>query len=72
MDAEIKVSCAEDPELSNVSFLKPDVAQNIALHALLTAGNSAFLISALPVHSTSFSPILFKCKVTCVAALTTQ
>ena len=41
------------------------LAQNIATHALLTAGKYAVLISTSPVHSTSFSLISFKYKVTC-------
>ena len=36
----------------------PGVGQNIALHALLATRDFAFLISAFPIHSASFYPIL--------------
>ena len=54
-DAEIKISFGESPELSKFfGSFKPEVRQNIALHALPSARDSAFLISAFQVHSTSF------------------
>ena len=54
----------ENPELLHVFSLKPGVDQNITLHALPAARNSAFLICTIPVHFTSFfSTILFKHKV---------
>ena len=40
---------ADLPQLSQVVSFKPGVGQNIALHALSTVMNSAFLISAIPV-----------------------
>ena len=41
----MKLPSAEIPELLKVIlFFKPGVGQNIALHVLSTAGNSAFLI----------------------------
>ena len=45
----------------NVFSFKLVICQNIALHALPMARNSAFLISSFPVHSASFSPVLFRC-----------
>ena len=44
-DAETKVPSNENPELSKVLCLNPNAAQNIALNALPTAMNLAFLIS---------------------------
>ena len=49
---------AENRKLSKVFFFKPEIRQNIALNALPTARSSAFLVSAFPVHSTLFSPVL--------------
>ena len=51
-NAEIKVSSADNPELPrrNTSF-KRGINENIVAHAQPAAGNSA-----LPLHSTSFSP----------------
>ena len=37
-----------------VSFFKPGVGQNIAMHASPTARNSAISVSAFPVHSGAF------------------
>ena len=37
---------------------KPVVVQNMALHAVPADGASAYLVSAFPAHSTSFSPNL--------------
>ena len=37
---------------------KPVVSQNIALHAVPAYRASAYLVSAFPTHSTSFSPNL--------------
>ena len=45
-------------------FFKPGVDQNIALRASPAESNSAVLTAVLPVHSTSFPPILFNYKVT--------
>ena len=52
-----KVKCPlkkKKSELSKVLCLKPGAGQNTALHVLPTAMNSVCLISAFPVHSTSF------------------
>ena len=57
--AVVKYS-AENPVVSRVLSLQAEVDQNVTLHAPTTARNSAFLISAFLVHSTSFSPILFQ------------
>ena len=38
---------------------KPAVGQTVALDAALTDSSSAFLISALLLHSTSFPPTVF-------------
>ena len=49
---------AENPELWKAHSSRPGVGQNMAFRASLTVRNSAFLISAYSVLSTSFSPIL--------------
>ena len=54
MDAEIKVTAAENPQFSKVFFsLKPGVGQIIASDASPAARNSAFLISTFLAHSPS-------------------
>ena len=55
-DAEIKVSSADNPELSEVLSSKSGAGQNIAMLASPTAGNFPFLIYTFPVNSTSFCP----------------
>ena len=72
MDAEIKVLSAENSDLTKVPSFKTGASQNvsIALCAVSTVKNSAFLCSVFPVHSISFAPpplqpIFFKRKVTC-------
>jgi len=47
---------AENPKISTVPSFTPGVNQNTASHVSPTATKSAFLISAFPVHSTSFFP----------------
>ena len=53
-DAEIKIPCAENPELSKVLFLTLTVGQNVALHASAAARNFVFLCL-----STSFFVCVF-------------
>ena len=65
-DTDSKILCAEYPELSVVLSCKPAVSRDIALRAPPAAWNSALLVFAFPFHSTSFSRMLFKHKVTCV------
>ena len=45
-----------EPKLSKVLPLKLEVGQNVAFDVSPNAENDGFLISALPVHSTSFFP----------------
>ena len=47
-------------------LLKPGVVENIASHASPAARTSAFLIFAVPVPSTSGSPVIFQHKMTYV------
>ena len=56
---------SENPELPKLPCFKPSVGQEIYFHALPTARNSAFLISAHLVHSTSFPPRSFPPTVVC-------
>lgn len=65
VNVEIKVPSAEPPELSKVLSSKCGVGQNVPLRVSPTACNSLFLISALRVHSSTFSQILFQHKTTC-------
>ena len=51
--SDIKVLFAENPELMEVLSLKPTV-EKIALHALFTARDDAFLVCVFLVHSSSF------------------
>ena len=60
-DAEIKVSSAENAELSKVPFVRPGVGQNAALAA---TKSFASLISAHSVLSSSFFPVLCQHKST--------
>ena len=60
-DAEINVLSVENPELSKVLSLKHGVGQIIASPASSAARNCAFLISALPIHPTSFFFSSFFC-----------
>ena len=46
----MKVSSAENPEVSKVLSFEPDVGQNIALCALPTARNSAFTVAIFLGH----------------------
>ena len=58
-DAEMKVPSVENPELSKVLFFsQPEVSQNTALHAFLTAVLSVFVIIASLIHSALCSPTL--------------
>ena len=50
MYAEIKTSCAENPELSEVLSFGALADQKIAWYVSPAARNSAFLISAFPSH----------------------
>ena len=52
-EAQIKFPYAEIPDLSEILSIKPGAGQNLALRALPTARESAALISAMLVHSTS-------------------
>ena len=55
VDAEIKVSSAENPELTNVLPIKRGLGRNISLHVLPTLRNFFVgLISMFPVHSSFF------------------
>ena len=55
-------AAAKSPLWRNQScfLLKFRVREKVALHSSPTATDSAFLISAFPVHSTSFPPVLFQ------------
>ena len=55
LDAEMKVSSIENPEVFFLWFskYKPAVGQNIVLHALSVVRDIAILIFCCPVHSTS-------------------
>lgn len=58
-NVKIKVPSIEN-QLSKVPSFKTGESQDRASRALPTARNSAFLIFAFLVHSTSFSTVLFK------------
>ena len=62
-DAEMNVPSAENPELSQVSTVKPGVDQNIASHALPAAMNYIFEFLPLWLVKFLFCPILFNRKV---------
>ena len=49
-DAEMKAPFSENPELSQMVYIKLEVGQNVASHVSFTAKNFAFLISASSVH----------------------
>ena len=51
-----KVPLSWYQELLEVLKLKPEAGQDVAFHALPTARNSAFQISAFPLHSNYLSP----------------
>ena len=51
---KLRFASAENEELSKVLSFTPGVSEIIALHVSPAARNSAWIISALPVHSTSF------------------
>lgn len=53
-DDEIEVPSAGNPELSKVPTFETSADQNIATHVSPTARNSASLMSAFLVRSTSF------------------
>ena len=53
VDAEVKISFAEDPEILNMCLY-------VEYYALSAVMNSVFLISVFMVPSTSFTPILGK------------
>ena len=63
-DPKIEVPSAEN--LEDIRVTLSESSHNTALGASSSAGHSAFLISAFPSHSTSFSPNLFKFKLTCL------
>ena len=54
-DQEIKVSSAENSELSKEPTVTPEAGQNIALHASSEAENSAFLY----LLTSTFIPLQF-------------
>ena len=55
MDAEIKVSSVENPELTTVFPLKPGLGQIIATHVSSISRNFLpVLISVTPLHSLFF------------------
>ena len=54
LDTEVKVPCAENPELSKVLSFKPGVGQSIASHASPAARHSTLLIFTFLVHSLNF------------------
>ena len=47
-DADNKISSTENSELLKILFLKPEVGQNIAMHAWPTARNFSVLNFCLP------------------------
>lgn len=47
-------------------MLENEVGPNIALYASPTSRNSTILILTVPIHTTLFLPMLFKCEVFCV------
>ena len=65
MNANIKVLSVKNPLLLKVSSPMPEIGQNIALHALPTARNSAFPDSDFQVYSTSFFPCSL-CSMNCM------
>lgn len=58
-DPEMKTPCLENLELSKGHCFTPTIGQYVTLHASLAAGDSALLVSAFSVHSTSSSPFCF-------------
>ena len=57
MDAEIKVPCTENPDLSNAVFVKPGVRQSVALGTLDTAKKSSLLIYSQLGRERSFTVV---------------
>ena len=51
--SEIEVPSVENQELSKIPSVKSELGQKIALHDSPAAGNSAFEMSAFPVHPKS-------------------
>ena len=66
MDTAIKISSAENPELSKIPSVKPGVCPNTALYAFSTARNSTLQMFTFIVHLTSYSQFLFPREVMCV------
>ena len=64
--AEIMLHLAENPELSRIPSPTPWTGQIIAFRVSPTASSSASLISVLPVHLISFSPVCFQHEEWCV------
>lgn len=52
--AEVKVSSAENPKLSNMLFLKPEGDQKIAMHVSPSARKS--FLPIFQVHAAAFPP----------------
>ena len=65
MDVHISFRSVENSELSRFLSFGAVIGQNISQYVLPIARNSSCLVSEFSVHSTLFSPILFRQKVTC-------
>ena len=65
VDAQISFRSVENSELSRFLSFGAVIGQNISLYVLPIARNCSCLVSEFSVHSTLFSPILFRQKVTC-------